>query len=439
MLRPVFLKPRIKHWFFLPIVWVVLAGASSCGGEEDNFPALAPFPPELAERVQQIRDRVSAIRELPPHERIVEGFLTTEQLQAYSSAQTATRSQEEQADLEAYDIALTTLGLIGEEQDLQQLVSEEYTGLIGGLYFYKENRLVLVGDNEIGLQDELVLAHEYTHSLQDGRFELDKLTRDWAQSDLEKDGFAQYSETLTCLIEGDATYTARLYAEQVFGPDWRQKVEDESAKGAVGEEPELPEFLARAVSFNYGDCAAFVEGLHKQGGWQAVNAAFERPPATTEQILHLDKYKSHQVANTVPPRDLSEDLGQGWKRLDSAQFGEFDVFNYAVTLSRDPGAAVVAAAGWGAGWINVYRSQDDPTRVFVQLFLSWDSDQDFVEFLLTYDAMIQALGGQVTPLDERRAQWSSERQFGRIVRHANLAAAEITIARDQETLGLLAD
>ena len=77
---------------------------------------------------------------------------------------------------------------------------------------------------------------------------------------LEEDGYSSYRDTLSCLIEGDAELTQRLYAEEVLGDDWREQRRAES----VDDEPldiDLPRFLLNSFTFNYTDCVSFVEAL----------------------------------------------------------------------------------------------------------------------------------------------------------------------------------
>ena len=422
------------------IVWALsiaaLAAIIGCGGgDEDNFPALTPFSPELSDRLHQIRDRVSQIRGLPPYQIAIEGTVTTEALQAYSKEQLEAASEEDKARLSAYDVVLKMLGLIGKDQSLAQLITEGETSLIAGIYFPKVDRLALVaGEHEIDVLHELTLAHEYTHSLQDGAYDIEKLRETWEESDLEKDGYTQYSETLDCLIEGDAELTERLYAEQVFGADWQQKVAEAFAARGPTDGAELPPFVRRAFSFNYGDCPLFVQQLYEEGGWQAVNDAYSNPPATTEQILHVDKYKARELANTTVPEDLTEQL-KDWEMLDSSQFGEFDVYNYVLTLAGDPFTALVAAQGWGSGWSTVYRDKANPARAVVQLSFGWDRENDLTEFLVSYAAILGALKAQVEPVgDKGDARWTAEGQFGALSLDRVRSRVEIRIATDADAL-----
>jgi hypothetical protein len=412
----------------------------ACGGGEKEvpFPTLAPFPPELQQRIHEIRDRVSAIRGLPPYELVIEGIISPEALQQYSRDQLEATSEEDQADLEAYDAVLTILGLIGPEVDLKQLFADDFSGLIAGLYLIDEDRLVLVGSGDLALsiQDEITLAHEYVHSFQDGAYGIDKTREQWQEGDLEEDGYSQYSATIDCLIEGDASLADELYAEQVFGSDWRAKVDAESAASGASGPIDMPEFLLRDFVFNYRECPDFVRQLHAEGGWDAVNAAYQRPPSTTEQVLHLDKFKSRELASTLPPEDLTKQLDD-WNLMDSSQFGEFDVYNYAVTLAKDNGAASAAAAGWGSGWSSVYRDKNDSGRVVVQLSFGWDTRDDLVEFLTVYEAILGGLAASIEIVDDKgNARWTAPGQFGVITIDLDLLRADIRIASHEDALKL---
>ena len=335
--------------------------------------------------------------------------------------------------MEAATAALRLLHVIGPEDDLLKLVTEEWGGSLLGMYLPEEKRLVLVGDGkEIDMGDELVLAHEYAHSLQDGAFGFEALGK-WAESDTERSGHTQYGETISCLYEGDAVVTERLYAEKVYGPDWEKLGQEESQTDQ--DVPALPELLLRAFYFNYLECADFVQWLHDEGGWEAVNAAYSNPPATTEQVLHPEKYKAHELGNGQDPPDLSKQLGNGWKLLDTGQFGEFDVYNYLVTMTGDGSAARVAGAGWGAGWISIYHSEKDASQVVMQLSLSWDSNRDMEEFLLVYGAVLDIRGVEWQRQDSQpEVFWKAEGEHGLVRWDDKMARVDILIATNKDTL-----
>ena len=48
-----------------------------------------------------------------------------------------------------------------------------------------------------------------------------------------------------------------------------------------------------AAPYIYG--TLFVHALRRRGGWDAVNRAWDDPPTTSEQILHVDKWLAHEA------------------------------------------------------------------------------------------------------------------------------------------------
>jgi len=411
--------------------------AVACGGSssEDDFPELTPFPASMAERLHEIRDKVADIRGLPINEEAEEGLVTTEALQEYGRGQYAALEEEDEADVEAGEATLELLGLVPPGFSFEEDYSDQSTELIAGLYYFEEDRLVLVGEatDDLTVSEELTLAHEYTHSLQDAHYDLEEYFTMWTESQLEEDGYSSYSETLSCLIEGDAELTQRLYAEEEIGEDWR-----EQAAADYADDPpsfDLPDFLLRATYFNYTDCVAFVEQLYEDGGWDAVNAAYDDPPATTEQVLHPEKYHSGELARTPKPESLAQDV-DGWTELSGGQFGEYDVYNYVLTLSDDIFAALTGAEGWGAGWVSVYRDEDDPSRVAVHISLDWDTPEDYGEFLLAFGGVLESYG--VAPENVAVAdvlRWTAEAdfdQFGAALLNEDLLRVEMIFSGDED-------
>ncbi|TMB94964.1 MAG: hypothetical protein E6J42_11075 [Chloroflexi bacterium] len=145
------------------VTLLLLLGGCS-GGNDHPFPTLTPFPSEIAGRLHQIRDRVSQIRELPVSPDIKEGMVSPESLKQEAAQEAQPETEEEKANLQAFDVVLKMLGLAPPEFSLQQAASEEYAGLIAGLYLPPSDSLVLVGgdSSQFDIHDELVLAHEYT-------------------------------------------------------------------------------------------------------------------------------------------------------------------------------------------------------------------------------------------------------------------------------------
>src|SRR5262249_25965974 len=83
-----------------------------------------------------------------------------------------------------------------------------------------------------------------------------------------------------------------------------------------------------------------------------IDHAFKNPPASTEQVLHPEKYwtdGSPDLPKPVALPDLSAFLGRGWKRLDRGTPGELAL---AVMTEATPPDLLSPAAALGEGWTN---------------------------------------------------------------------------------------
>ncbi|MEO5940275.1 MAG: hypothetical protein ABIQ76_05245, partial [Candidatus Limnocylindrales bacterium] len=143
---------------------------------------------------------------------------------------------------------------------------------------------------------------------------------------------------------------------------------------------DMPPVLRESLLFPYTSGFGFVQGIQAGGGWAAVNAAFARPPASTEQILHPEKYAGGEAPIAVTlPKDLAARIGAGWTVALEDSFGEFQM---AVWLRANTaigaGAANAAAAGWGGDRIAVLNGPNGAWAVV--LLTAWDTASDAAAF-----------------------------------------------------------
>jgi hypothetical protein len=391
--------------------------AACRGDSEPRLPDLTPFNPETADQIHEIRSRMVEVRELGTA-KIEEGTLDRGALiQYYQEWNTWTR-EHEGGELEAWNAAWRLLHMIGPEDDLLDLFTAQGGEDTMGLYSSSDNKLALVIEEagDISMGDRLVLAHEYVHSLQDARFDLAKLHK------LEdKDGAnTNYETTVECLIEGDATLSMVRYAVEKLDDEEQEALLDEWDKedGTDSEAREYPPALERYIDFPYGQCADFVQYLFDEGGWSAVNRAYENVPVSTEQILHPEKFLAGEKPLAFELPDLSDSLGAGWKQLDDSMFDEFDVYNYVLTSleGQEKHAERVAdhaADGWGGGRIALYKG-DDTSRVLIHLRLDWDTESDtsaFVDAFL-YVAGLTAGRWWEPDANPKAVRWDAANEYG---------------------------
>ena len=187
--------------------------------------------------------------------------------------------------------------------------------------------------------DKITFAHEYDHALQDANF--DVFQDPEALRDQTDEALAR-----AALYEGDATLLMSLWAIPNLTPEELQEVV------AAGNDPEANEILAatppiltESLLFPYNAGLAFIQPKQLGGGWAAVDELYGRLPASTEQVIHPEKYDADEAPIAVTlPTDLAAGMGDGWTVALEDTWGEFQT---GIWL-REAGVPV-AEAGAGRG------------------------------------------------------------------------------------------
>jgi hypothetical protein len=418
--------------------------AWGCGGGDD-FPELEPFPPELDERMVEIRELAAETRGLAPNEGIEQGTLSPQRYERYIRDNIGEIDEELRRELEAYNTAYRLLHLIGDDEDLLESVTEVSAVGFLGLYFFEEDRLVLIDDDDtISMSEEMTLAHEYVHSFQDAAFDLDGWDELVEAEEADGAPLTQYGLTLGCLFEGDASLAEEHYAEARWGTDWPTLVAEDGASGSDegASFDEVSPALLRYFAFDYVQCPEFVAALYERGGWDAINRAYADPPATVEQVLHVEKYEAREPAAELPRIDLTERLGASWERLTVDAFGEFDAYNHLLSITEDYWGAVDAAAGWGAGWLAVYRDTsagaDTDQSVVVHISTEWDTAVDLREYAFQLGVVINVVSeGEFELLTEDGpARWQGDGEWGYVSWDERAKRVDLLVATAPEALDL---
>ncbi len=269
--------------------------------------------------------------------------------------------------LDGVRAAFVAFDLIGEGDDIRRIFSRLYSATAGGFYDHRRDVLYRVP----GVFAESILAHEYTHALQDQHFDLSRLPL----QDVSNDDAALAA---ACLVEGDAMIVTNDYVQRFGDPS---AVPSTIASAlARAETRDVPSFFLELVGIPYRYGLSFVREIKKKGGWKAVDALYARPPASTEQVMHPDRRDDAPVP--VKERSALEALRKfgggvvGTRMLHSSVMGECGVW---LMLKRRLAAAAArrAAAGWGGDRYWVYRRGG---RGYVVVWISvWDSKKDAAE------------------------------------------------------------
>jgi tetratricopeptide (TPR) repeat protein len=410
---------------------VVIAVVSQNEGLKQS---VQPFPRDMREYIAGIRDRTAAIRGLAPNPDITEGYISRNALRQYVEEHSPGLTAEERLRIQRLAEIYVLLHMIEPDYDLHELFTQASTDSLSGFYVPNEKLLVTVGKPMKGNRlDELILAHEYTHSFQDKAFDFARL------SELEETEQSEYDLTVPCVYEGDASVAAERYMAATYGEDWFDELPDTLPSAQPtrdGDGPSIPIALARYFAFRYLQCTFFVEAILEEGNWEGVNGLYSRVPLTSEQVIHPEKYLADERPSSLKARDLSGTLGEEWQRVELDMFGEFDVYNYLASFLTNNRAAREAAAGWGGGWVALYASRIDPADDFVHLSLDWDTDTEFRQFREEYSRALRGANFDqlADPFDAPGWSWSDDREVGMAFWSPPDKRVEIVVGREQESI-----
>jgi hypothetical protein len=190
---------------------------------------------------------------------------------------------------------LFALGTVPASYDYRRGLLDVMRSELLGFYEPREKTMFLGGDLR-GQELDATLWHELVHALQDQHYGLEKLLS-WS------DDAGDWQGAVHALAEGDATSAMvdGLFAEKgMHAPDLPDSVMDLQGALAAGSVLKVPPIVKRSVVAPYMDGLAFVNALRRRGGWAAVAAAWKRLPASTEQILHLEKYDQNELPEPLP-------------------------------------------------------------------------------------------------------------------------------------------
>src|SRR5439155_22452136 len=151
------------------------------------------------------------------------------------------------------------------------------------------------------------------------------------------------------------------------------------------------------LQFPYLYGAGFVGAVLKNRSWQALDMSYERLPASTEQIMHPERFLTRDDPVKIDVPDLVGALGPDWKKADADVNGEF---GYLVALAEfiPKSAARLAAAGWGGDRYALYENKATGALVLAQ-YTTWDTDNDAKEFFEAYSERTQKRYNLALPAD----------------------------------------
>src|SRR5579863_405866 len=306
-------------------------------------------------------------------------------------------------EIAAQGAAGAMLGLFPKGIDLKSESVDALKSQLVAFYDFRTKRMVVVdgaaissSEDQLELENQrdyigyLILAHEFTHALQDQNFDLgDRLMS------IHDDG--DRALALRSVAEGDATLAGWGYVSGRMDGSTVTMLNtnmDDAARTFAAHERDRAIAAYEYFNFPYAQGVRFVGEAYRRGGWAAVDALYRNPPISTQQIMDPSLYFDHPTAPAVVTLDGYEHGFTGWSVADRDVWGELGL---QVILQRNCGmkASVVALARrWAGDRVMVLRKGADYAAIWMVAFRDDDAAR---QFAAVYNAMLNRLLGRRTP------------------------------------------
>lgn len=354
--------------------------ASPPAPELESVPGRVPTPAEqrAIDELERVAERIRNLRfERPVPFRVQSREVITQFV----------RDQIEAEELERARVFYVALGLIAPDLDVGALLVNVLGEQIVG-YYDPERSLMVIRDDvaaQLGRSSgrrgeldeaEMVIVHELVHALQDQRLGLGRQYEE--ERDIDADN------AFASLVEGDATLAMFGHMAARSGQPLHRLTRNvgvlrsllrEAPPSAQGQELEqAPPVVRIPLLSRYVDGMVFCATLHGERGWEGVDGAHARPPRSTEQVLHPERYLAGEEPVRIELPAMPELEQAGWTAHDEDTLGELELGIYFGMAPGAPERDATAAEGWGGDRLRVYRNAEGGTSVV--WFMVWDDERE---------------------------------------------------------------
>lgn len=277
---------------------------------------------------------------------------------------------EEQAEIDR--LLYSMLGLVSEDFDFYATYHSLYLEQVAGYYDDEQDRMMIVRQAGFEGPERLTYVHEFVHALQDQHFPFEGTLR-YNSETCERD--SERCVAVQALLEGDATLLEEQWLRTYASEDDLAELNAffDSYHSPAFES--APGFIQDLFLFPYLHGREFVLWHYRDAGWAAIDEIYADPPASSEQILHPERYPEDDPVLLEIPDSVAEGLDPDWNILERGRFGEYELSLILAAYLDEQGASR-AATGWGGSSYLLLQQGDEALLIFAG---AWDTVRDAQE------------------------------------------------------------
>lgn len=388
--------PRVKA-VWLAITWLALgcfpALAAQTTAPSPPAPQQAPAPPapavppagqeSLLATADQVFEQMSQITGLPIKAPLKKQIVDRAQVRQYLTENLHNDFTAE--ELHAQEATLKAFGLVAPDFNLEKFLVDFYTEQAAGYYDPKRQTMFMADWVDPEMQ-QMVLAHELTHALQDQNFGLEKfLKADRSNDDATSarqavvEGYATAAMMQALMAPIDIGHIPSLapLMDQVIHQQMQEFPTFSSA----------PFFFRFQALFPYSEGMGFMQQGLKFGGWPELNKLFTDPPGSTYEIFQPLAYFNHAALPAVDlPRPPLLAGVRNLRVLDENVLGELGCYSILGQLISEEEAKRVSGNWRGDRYI-LY--ENSATRWYTLVVRSrWVNSDAALAFFRDYQSIL---------------------------------------------------
>jgi hypothetical protein len=341
------------------------------------------------------------------------------------------------AKLKGYEELLAWLDMIPPHTDLKAVYAEFCAEEVDGFYVSEDKNICIPMSSAptnaakkiaqgATIYGNIVLAHEFTHALEDQYWPLDdpedendKLSTDRGTAHqflAEGSATREMIEDIPSQLADGNPYAyfglwntmhsgpAEMALEHVFDSFWKDP-------GVVV--PGLPETLARSESIPYSAGYRFCTEMMRKWGLDGLDHFYTRPVTSSAQVMHPEKaWEWREIPVQIK---MPDPLPGGWKLASEDSVGESDTAILFGVQFTNLNRGLEIARGWDGDHMALYDTGGHKVFVWAS---SWESAYDAGLFARSCARERQSAHNAVITRDENnRIDWkSADGRFGFVQR-----------------------